>query len=155
MIDTAKIREIAERCLERGDMFVVEVVCSPASEIEVVIDSDESVSIDACVELSRRIEAELDREAEDFELTVASAGIGRPLKLLRQYRKLIGRPVEVVLKSGEKIVATLANANEESITLSYSQREAVPGSKKKQTVDVMRGIPLNEIKSTVEYLDFK
>ena len=100
MIDVTRVREIAETQMEGTDLFVVEVRVSPANEIVVTVDSDTQVGIDRCVELSRSIEGALDREQEDFELTVMSAGIGQPLKMLRQYRKLIGRPVEVILKDG-------------------------------------------------------
>ena len=106
-MDADKIRNIAEEELAEGSLFLVEVNITPGNEIEVVIDSDGSVDIDDCVALSRAIEERLDREEEDFELTVTSAGIGRPLRLLRQYRKLIGRPVEVVLLNGTKIIAEL------------------------------------------------
>ena len=92
-MDADKIRNIAEEELAEGSLFLVEVNITPGNEIEVVIDSDGSVDIDDCVALSRAIEERLDREEEDFELTVTSAGIGRPLRLLRQYRKLIGHPV--------------------------------------------------------------
>ncbi len=155
MIDAKKIEEIVEAQLQGTDMFPVSVTVSPANEVEVLVDSDTSVGIDACVALSRAIEAQFDREAEDFELTVASAGIGQPLKLLRQYRKLIGKSVEAVLRDGSKIVATLDDATGESITLSYPERVAVEGGKKKQTVQTTRTFPLAEVKSTKEYLDFK
>ena len=90
MIDTKKIIEAAERKLQGTDMFVVGCTCTPGNEIELLIDSDTSVAIEACAELSRAVEAEFDRDEEDFSLTVASAGIGSELKSLRQYRKLIG-----------------------------------------------------------------
>ena len=93
MIDAAHVREIAEAQMEGTDLFVVEVRVTPANEIVVTVDSDTQVGIDRCVELSRSIEEALDRDQEDFELTVMSAGIGQPLKYLRQYRKLIGSPV--------------------------------------------------------------
>lgn len=109
-MDADKIRNIAEEELAEGSLFLVEVNITPGNEIEVVIDSDGSVDIDDCVALSRAIEERLDREEEDFELTVTSAGIGRPLRLLRQYRKLIGHPVEVVLLNGTKIIAELRDA---------------------------------------------
>ena len=92
---------------------------------------------------------------EDFSLTVASAGIGSELKHLRQYRKLIGKPVEVLLKSGVKILATLDEADQEGLTLSYEEKQAVEGKKRKQTVRVTRRYPFSEIKYTKEYLDFK
>ncbi len=155
MIDTEKIIAIAERKLEGSEMFVVGCHCSPGNEIELLIDSDTSVSIDACVALSRAVEAEFDRDAEDFSLTVASAGIGSELKCLRQYRKLLGRPVEVLLQNGIKIVARLDEADETHLTLSYEEKQTVEGKKRKQLVRVTRTYPFAEIKSTREYLDFK
>lgn len=127
MIDAVRIREIAEAQMDGTDLFVVDVRVAPGNGIEVVVDSDTQVGIDRCVALSRAIEASLDREQEDFELTVTSAGIGQPLRMLRQYRKLIGREVEVVLKEGGKLVATLTDATGEAITVEYQEKAAVEG----------------------------
>lgn len=155
MIDCQKIVRIAEERLAESDMFVVGCTCSPSNEVELLIDSDSSVDIDACVALSRAIEAEFDRDEEDFSLTVASAGIGSELKSLRQYRKLIGGSVEVLLKSGIKILAQLDAADDEGITISYEEKQAVEGHKRKQTVRVSKQYSFEEIKYTKEYLDFK
>lgn len=155
MIDVTRVREIAETQMEGTDLFVVEVRVSSANEIVVTVDSDTQVGIDRCVELSRSIEGALDREQEDFELTVMSAGIGQPLKMLRQYRKLIGRPVEVILKDGGKIVGNLTDASESSIAVEYEKRVVVEGKKRKQLVTTRRELSLDEVKSTCEYLDFK
>lgn len=155
MIDTKKITEAAERHLEGTDMFVVECTSTPGNEIELTIDSDTSVGIDACVALSRAVEADLDRDAEDFSLTVASAGIGSELRTLRQYRKLVGRPVEVLLTSGVKILAHLDEATDEGVTLSYEEKQVVEGRKRKQPVKVTRSYPFAQIKYTKEWLDFK
>ena len=92
MIDTKKIIEAAERNLQGTDMYVVGCTCTPGNDIELLIDSDTSVAIDACVRLSRSIEEELDRDEEDFSLTVASAGIGSELKCLRQCWRNSTRP---------------------------------------------------------------
>lgn len=155
MTDTKKIIEAAERHLEGTDLFVVECTSTPGNDIELTIDSDTSVGIDACAELSRAIEAELDREEEDFSLTVMSAGIGSELRSLRQYRKLVGRSAEVLLTNGTKILAKLDEATEEGITLSYEEKQAVEGKKKKQLVTITRTYPFSEIKWTKEWLDFK
>ena len=155
MMDKKKIEEIATRHLEGSDLFVVSCTCSPMNEVELLIDSDTSVAIDACVALSRAIEAEFDREVEDFELMVASAGIGSELKSLRQYRKLIGKSVEVLLKNGVKVLAILDEVTDEQITLSYEEKQAVEGKKRKELVKVTRTYPFEEIKYTKEYLDFK
>ncbi len=156
-MDCKKIVEVAERWMadEGTDLFVVGCTASPVNEIELLIDSDTSVSIDTCVALSRAIEEAFDRDEEDFELTVASAGIGSELKHLRQYRKLVGRPVEVLLMSGVKILATLEQVDEEGMTLCYTEKQAVEGRKRKVEVEVRRTYPFAEVKYTKEYLDFK
>lgn len=155
MIDAAHVREIAEAQMEGTDLFVVEVRVTPANEIVVTVDSDTQVGIDRCVELSRSIEEALDRDQEDFELIVMSAGIGQPLKYLRQYRKLIGSPVEVVLKDGGKIIGKLVDASDNQIAVEYEERVTVEGKKRKQLVTTRRELSLDEVKSTCEYLDFK
>ncbi len=155
MIDTDKIKSIAEQELEGGPLFVIDVKATPSNEVEVTIDSDGDVDIDDCVALSRAIESHFDREEEDFELTVASAGVGYPLKSPRQYKKLIGRPVEIVLKNGTKITAELRGADESSVTVHYTESRAVEGKKRKQLFEVEKTYPLSEIKTTKEFLDFK
>ena len=155
MIDCAKITEVAENHLVGTDMFVVGCKCSPSNEVELLIDSDTSVDIDACVALSRAVEAAFDRDEEDFSLTVASAGIGSELKCLRQYRKLVGQSVEVLLTDGVKILAVLDAADDNGITLSYDEKQTIEGHKRKQTVRVTKSYRFDEIKYTREWLDFK
>ena len=155
MIDCTKILEIADRELAGTDLFTVSCKCSPMNEVELLIDSDTSVTIEKCVELSRKIEAEFDRDVEDFSLTVASAGIGSELKCVRQYRKLIGSSVEVLLLSGIKLLAKLDAVDDEGITVSYEEKQTVEGKKRKVLVNVERTFRFDEIKYTKEYLDFK
>lgn len=155
MIDTTLIQKIVEQKLEGTDMFLVEIKQTPSNEIEVLIDSDSSVSIDSCVDLNRLVNEAFDRDQEDFELTVASWGIGQPLKLLRQYKKMIGREVEIVLKNGGKLIAELKDADENSVTVEFQERVAVEGKKRKQLVTTVRQISLDEIKSTKEYINFR
>ena len=155
MIDCEKILAIAERELEGTDLFTVSCKCSPSNEVELLIDSDTHVTIERCVELSRMIEAEFNRDEEDFSLTVASAGIGSELKNIRQYRKLIGQSVEVLLLSGVKVLAKLDEVTEDGITISYEEKQAVEGKKRKVLVEVSRTYSFDEIKYTKEFLDFK
>ena len=155
MIDVKHVMEIAERFLADTDMFVVECKISPMGDIELLIDSDTAVKLEDCATLNRAIEAELDREIEDYSLMVASAGIGSELKLLRQYKKILGNSVEVLLKDGIKILAKLNDATEEGIVLSYEEKQAVEGKKRKVTVEVTKEYKWEEIKHVKEYLDFK
>ena len=124
-------------------------------DIELLIDSDTAVKLEDCAALNRAIESELDREVEDYSLMVASAGIGSELKQLRQFHKIIGSSVEVLLKDGIKILAKLDSANEEGITLSYEEKQSVEGKKRKVTAEVTKSYKWEEIKYVKEYLDFK
>ena len=155
MIEIQKITESAERHLAGTDLFVVECRCSAGNEIELTVDGDTKMLSDACAALSRAVEADLDREEEDFSLTVMSAGIGSELRCLRQYRRLIGSSVEVLLNNGVKLLAKLDGADEEGIDLSYEEKQAVEGKKRKQLVKVSKRYAFGEIKYTKEYLDFK
>jgi len=153
MADIQKIKAFAEAHLGEGELFVVGVAALPSGEVEVIIDSDRDVSIDACVDLSRALEAEFAEGDDDFALIVTSAGIGRPLQMLRQYRKLVGRQVEVLLCTGRKMVATLDDADQSSITVSYSRMETVEGKKRKQKVTTTERLPLAELKWTKEHIE--
>lgn len=155
MIDTGKIVAIAEQELEGTDMFVVECTCSNRDDIELIIDSDTSVSIDNCTKLCRAVEEHFNRDEEDFALTVASAGIGYEIKSLRQYHKLIGKPIEVLLKSGIKILAKLDGLTENGITISYDEMQLVEGKKRKQAVTITNNYSYEDIKYTKELLEFK
>ena len=97
----------------------------------------------------------IEEQTDDFSLVVTSAGIGQPLKLLRQYHKLVGRSIEVVLTDGTKILATLDAADDQGITVSYQEKVAVEGKKRKQLVDVVRTYTYAEVRSAAEYLDYK
>lgn len=158
MIDCKKVVASAEAKLEGTDMFVVGCNCTPSNEVELLVDSDTSVSIDICIAVSRAIEEEFDREVEDFSLTVASAGIGSELKLLRQYQKLVGSSIEILLLSGIKLVARLTAVDEAGINIEYEEKQTIEtpsGKKKKQMVMVENRISFDEIKCTKEFLDFK
>jgi ribosome maturation factor RimP len=154
-MDIKELLAVVENALEGTDMFVVDCTITPHNTIDLDVDSDTSVSIDSCAMLNRAIGDAFDRDVEDYSLTVASAGIGEPLKLVRQYKKLVGESVEVLLKSGVKILATLDDVNEENITLSYDEAVVVEGKKKKQLQRTTHTYSFDEIKWTKEYLDYK
>ncbi|MBQ5844121.1 MAG: ribosome assembly cofactor RimP [Alistipes sp.] len=154
-MDISKLIEIVETHLEGSDVFVVECTCTPSNEISLILDADSRVSIDTCVAISRAVDAVFDRDVEDFSLTVSSAGIGEPLKLLRQYQKIVGSPIEVLLKDGVKILATLDQASEQGITISYDEKVAVEGKKRKELQHTVRTLAFDDIKSAKEYLDYK
>jgi len=82
---------LTEEYLEDTPNYLVDVLVGADNTIIVEIDNDKGVNIDDCVALSRHLESKLDRDAEDFELTVTSAGLTSAFKTLRQYKKYEGK----------------------------------------------------------------
>ena len=117
MIEKIKILELVNTVLDGSEKFLVNLKITPDNRIYVDIDGDNGITIDDCIELSRAIEGQLDREEEDFELNVSSAGADQPLKLTRQYRKNVGRNLEVVTLDGERAEGILEDASDEGIVL--------------------------------------
>ena len=117
MIEKIKILELVQGALEGTDKYLVNLKVTPDNRIYVDIDGDNGVNIDDCIELSRAVESQLDRDEEDFELNVSSAGADSPLKLTRQYVKNVGRDLEVVMFDGKEAEGTLENADDNGIVL--------------------------------------
>lgn len=117
MITKEKILSLAHEHLDGTSRFLVDFSVSSDNKIMLYIDGDESVSISECVDLSRHVEFSLDREAEDFALNVSSYGVDMPLKLLRQYKKYIGKNFKISLIDGEKIYGRLQAVNENDIDI--------------------------------------
>jgi len=103
MISAVSIKELVNKILEPTDFFLVEASVKPGNRIVVYVDKLEGISIDECAEISRLVESNLDREVEDFELEISSPGLTQPFKVKQQYFKNIGKDIEIVLSTGEKI----------------------------------------------------
>ena len=155
MIDKQMVIQLAEEKLASSGNYLVDVEIQPGNVIIVEIDNDEAVCIDDCVELSRFIVEHLDRNSEDFELEVGSAGITSPFKILRQYQKNIGKEVEVLLASGMKLTGILKSADENGIVLTVEKQVKPEGAKRKITVEEDLAYTYNEIKSTKYLIRFK
>lgn len=153
-MDKEVIVQLAESGFQREDLFLVDVEMKPGNVISVIIDGMKPVSLDDCIKVSRNIEGNLDREVEDFSLTVTSAGMGVPFKVWRQYEKNVGREVEVVLKTGEKLKGVLASAKDNSIELKWETKEKIEGKKKKETVEHSKNMITDEIKSIKTIIKF-
>ena len=117
MIDKFKVLDIVKDALEGTEKYLINMRITPDNRIFVDIDGDNGINIDDCIELSRTIENSLDREEEDFELNVSSAGADAPLKMPRQYRRHIGREVSVETLDGTQVEGTLKEADDEQFTV--------------------------------------
>ncbi|MDD4514793.1 ribosome assembly cofactor RimP [Massilibacteroides sp.] len=155
MIDKNEIVRLAEEKLASSTIFLVDVQIKPGNMIVVEIDSDDAIGIDDCAELSRYIENALDREKEDFELEVGSAGITSPLKVFRQYKKYIGKEVELLLVKGIKVTGILKFADENGLVVVVEKRIKPEGAKRKVLVEEEQAYAFDEIKHTKYLLRFK
>ena len=128
MINKEQVATLCEEALAGTDRFLVEVKVKPNNVIEVYVDSDTAVNIDHCAELSRFIEGRLDRDVEDYELSVLSWGLSGALKMDRQLRKYVGQDVEVKTKEMGKLQGKLVGFDAEKIEFAPAPKKA---SKKK------------------------
>ena len=148
MIEKKTVCQIVDEWLEGKDYFLVEVTVSPDDKIVVEIDHAEGVWIEDCVELSRYIESKLNREEEDYELEVGSAGIGQPFKVLQQYYIHIGQEVEVLTKDGRKLAGILKDADEEKFTVAVQKKVKLEGSKRPKLIEEDETFTYEQIKYT-------
>jgi ribosome maturation factor RimP len=125
MITQEQVASIVEEILEGTDKFLVEVLIQQANRITVFFDGDNGVSITDCQKLSRLLEERLDRDHAEYSLTVSSAGMDRPIKLVRQYKKRIGRELDVILSTGERISGVLIRVDDKSIELEHPVKNSV------------------------------
>ncbi|MNK45504.1 hypothetical protein D3C87_642660 [compost metagenome] len=144
---------ITEALLEKPSIFLVDLAVSDSFKISVGLDGDNGVALQDCIDVSRAIENNLDREEQDFSLEVASVGVGTPLKMIRQYKKNVGRTL-IVTTNTEKIEAELVEANDVFIILSWKAREPKKVGKGKETVQKEQQIPYTEIKEAVVTVTF-
>lgn len=156
MITKEQISTLVEEKIEATDMFVVDLSVSSNNHIKVSVDADSGMSIDRCVELSRHIEGNLDREVEDFTLNVSSPGIDEGISMPRQFKKNVGREIKV-LKTGEhkKIEGLLKEAGDEEILIERKEKQRVEGRKKKEWVTLSFSVPYNEIEEAKIKVSFK
>ena len=152
MIEKKTVCQIVEEWLEGKDYFLVEVTVSPDDKIVVEIDHAEGVWIEDCVELSRFIESKLNREEEDYELEVGSAGIGQPFKVVQQYYNHIGSEVEVLTKSGKKLAGVLKEADEEKFVVTVQKKVKLDGAKRPKLMEEDETFRYDEIKYTLSLI---
>ncbi len=137
-------------------LYIVDISVSRDNDVTLTVESEEgTVELEDCVSLSRAFEAKFDREKEDYSLTVSSAGLDQPFKVLKQYLKARGSKVEIMLKGGRKLVGTLTEADEEGITLKYSATEAVEGKKKKEIVEHEDRYAMDQVNSVRPFIEFE
>lgn len=155
MITEQQIKELIDQKLVDSDNYVVDISVKPGNKIIILLDNDRGISIDECVAMSRHVESGLNREEEDFELNVMSPGLIEPFKIVRQYKKNVGKQVDVTTKdNNKKLRGTLLSADDNGIRVETKTGERVEGKKKKQVITRIIDLNYSEIKTTKLILSF-
>lgn len=155
MIEKTTVCKLVDEWLEGKNYFLVDVTVSPDDKIVVEIDHADGVWIEDCVELSRYIESKLNRDDEDYELEVGSAGIGQPFKVLQQYYNHIDEEVEVLTKDGRKLTGVLKDVSDDKFVVAVQKKVKTPESKRPKLVEEEETFTYDEIKYTKYLITFK
>lgn len=160
MINARTVHQLANEFLDGGSGFVVDIKVASGNAIRIDLENDDRTSIEDCVALSRHIEGSFDREEEDFSLDVGSPGLDKPLKVLRQYLKLIGKQVSVNPKDGKKMEGELVNIEEENgevkgLVIKTREKKRIEGRKAKQWVEEEHRFQASDIEWTKVIISFK
>ncbi len=156
MIDKELLRQSVERAIEGTDIFIVDIRVSADNNIVVELDSPESLDIDTCAAVSRAIEKDFDRDAEDYELEVGSAGLTAPFRVRGQYLKNVGNDIEVLTRDGRKLQGVLtAVGDDDTFTFEYPVKVQEPGAKRPVTRMQSETMPMADAKMVRYLISFK
>ncbi len=150
-----KVKDLLGKALEENPkLFLIDLDFSETNKISVVLDGDSGVNLQDCINVNRFLDNGLEGEEVEFSIEVASAGLSTPLKLVRQYKKNIGRTLKVKTISQGEVEATLTDADDEGATFSWSAREPKEIGKGKVTVEKTLKVPYTDIKEAVVIISF-
>lgn len=155
MIEKKVVKALVDEWLSDKDYFLTDLTITPDSRIVVEIDHEEGVWIEDCVQLSRFIEGGLDRDAEDYELEVGSAGIGQPFKVLRQYEIHQGERVEVLTAEGRKFIGELGGVTPDTFSLTITEKVKKTGDKRPHMEERTIEFRYTDVKWTKYVIEFK
>ena len=150
-----RVDELLQEFLaEREDLFLINLKFSAGDDITVILDGDDGVTLQDCLDASRAIENNLDREEHDFALQVMSAGLSEPLSSERQFNKNLGREIEVLLNDSTELEGELLKVEEDKITLILKYRKPKDIGKGKVDVVEERAILYTDIKKALVAIKF-
>ena len=155
MIDKNVVKTVVEEWLQDKEYFLVDIEVSTDDRIVVEIDHADGVWIAVGVALLRLIEDHLNRDEEDYELEVGSAGIGQPFKVEQQYINCIGKDVEVLAADGKKMEGVLKSVDGRQFVVTVTEKQKVEGKKRPQLVEVEKQFSMDEVKYCKYLINFK
>lgn len=157
MIDRQLLSDTVEAAIAGTDAFIVDVTVGADNRLTVEIDSPTGVDIDTCVAITRKIEEVFDRDVEDYELEVGSAGLTSPFKVKGQYEKNIGNRIEVLTRDGQKLRGELTAVSPDGseFTFTVARKVKEEGKKRPVTVEEPLTLKVADTKEVRYLIDFK
>lgn len=155
MIDKQLLTQTVESAIAETDIFLVDIQINQGNVIVVEIDSQHGIDIDTCANITRKIESVFDRDIEDYELEVGSAGLTAPFKVRGQYLKNIGNEIEILTCDGRKLHGVLTVVGDDDFTVEIEKKEKAPGAKRPTLVKEPLTLKITETKSVKYLLKFK
>lgn len=155
MLDKNLVRESVEKAIEGTDIFIVDITVSPQNNVVVELDSPGNLDIDTCAAITRAIEKDFDRDVEDYDLEVGSAGLTAPFKVKGQYLKNIGNDIEILTADGRKIKAVLTAVGNDDFTFEYPVKVKEPGAKRPTVIMQSETLPIGGAKWVKYLISFK
>lgn len=148
------IKELVQQAIAGTDIFLVDLKVTPDNKITVFLDNSTRITIAECAKVNRFLEEKLNRDTEDFELTVSSPGLDEPFRHFLQYKKRLGSQVAVITREGQKLVGKLDSVDDNGITLEQKVKEKVEGKNSRQVVVNRVSLPFSQIKESKLVLSF-
>lgn len=154
MINKNIVEDIIKELIVDTDLYIVDITVSSNNSISVLIDSIDGVNLEKCIVLTKNFEGKLDREIEDYELQISSAGIGHPFIVPQQYEKNLGNQVEVLSSEGIKLSGKLIELTENGFIIEFDEKEKIEGKKKKVIVTKQKTFNHEEVKYIKDIISF-
>ena len=154
MIDVELLTATVEEAIANTDAFIVDIRVGAANSIVVELDSDTSLDIDTCAAITRRIESVFDRDVEDYDLEVGSAGLTSPFKVRRQWEKNLGNRIEVLTRDGRKLTGTLVNVGDDTATIEVPVKTKIEGKKRPEIIDTSVELEFSNVKQAKYIIEF-
>lgn len=155
MIAKTTIENIIYNYIQDTDIFIVEINVKPGDVIQVTLDKPEGITISECSEINKYVVSLLNDHSENFELEISSPGLGAPFRVLQQYKKNIGKEVEIFLFEGKKIKGTLISVSKETIEIEEIKKVNKETVKKPEYGKIINTYSMKEIKSAKLIVNFK
>lgn len=155
MIDKQLLTRTVEEAIAGTDMFIVDIQVKPGNAIVVELDSETSIDIDTCAQITHKIESVFDRDVEDYELEVGSAGLTADFKVHKQYLKNVGNDVEILTRGGRKFTANLKSVGDDDFTVTYQMKEKPQGAKRPVLIEKEETLKMADCKYVRYAISFK